>query len=113
MRGESWGGNEKPEGVREVEERRGEAEKSRVDKSRFTPPTLTESIDYFISKGSNNFEGDKFFNFYESKNWYVGKSKMKSWNSAANGWISRNSKQGEDIRTISDNSDWHLQDKGF
>ena len=83
---------------------------------RFTPPTLIESIDYFVSKGSNNFEGDKFFNFYESKNWYVGKSKMKNWKSAANGWISRNktANQQNDILEQSANSDWHLvENKGF
>jgi len=34
-------------------------------------------------------EADKFINFYQSKNWYVGKTKMKDWRAAARGWISR------------------------
>ena len=72
------------------EERRGEAEKSRVDNSRFTPPLDIETISYFESKGSTAKEAEKFWLFYDSKNWMVGKSKMKKWQSAASGWISRN-----------------------
>ncbi len=34
-------------------------------------------------------EGDKFFNFYASKGWFVGKSKMKSWTHALTGWRGR------------------------
>jgi len=34
-------------------------------------------------------EADKFYNFYSSKNWMVGKNKMKSLNHAIAGWISR------------------------
>jgi hypothetical protein len=57
---------------------------------RFTPPTDIETVSYFESKGSNNIEAQKFWLFYDSKNWMVGKSKMKKWESAASGWITRN-----------------------
>ena len=54
------------------------------------PRTITEAIDYFIEKGSNKNEGEKFYYFYESKGWNVGKTKMKNWKMSASGWISRN-----------------------
>jgi len=95
------------------EERRGETEKSRVDKGRFTPPSDIETVSYFESKGSTNEEASKFWYFYDSKNWMVGKSKMKKWQSAANGWITRNKKTSTDIIQQSADSDWHLQDQGF
>jgi len=54
------------------------------------PRTITEAIDYFKEKGSNKNEGEKFYYFYESKGWNVGKTKMKNWKMSASGWISRN-----------------------
>lgn len=84
--------------------------------SRFTPPTDIETVIYFESKGSDNREAEKFWNFYDSKNWMVGKNKMKRWQSAANNWISRNKPKAndKDILAISSASDWHLdKDKGF
>ena len=80
---------------------------------RFSPPSDIETVSYFESKGSNNVEAEKFWNFYDSKNWFVGKNKMKKWQSAANGWISRNKTDSKDILAISSASDWHLQDQGL
>lgn len=97
------------------EKRRGETEKSRVDNGRFTPPSDIETVSYFESKGSTNIEAQKFWLFYDSKNWMVGKSKMKKWQSAASGWIARN-KTNPDNKNIleeSSNSNWHEQEQGF
>jgi hypothetical protein len=80
---------------------------------RFTPPTDIETVSYFEGKGSDNIEAQKFWYFYDSKNWFVGKSKMKKWQSAANGWIARNKKDSKDIIQQSADSDWHLQDQGL
>ena len=44
----------------------------------------------FEEAGSTSDEGEKFFNFYTSKGWLVGKSKMKNWEAAARNWIKRN-----------------------
>ena len=95
------------------EKSRGETEKSRVDKGRFTPPLDIDTVSYFESKGSTAKEAEKFWLFYDSKNWMVGKSKMKKWESAASGWITRNKTDSKDIMQISADSDWHLQDQGF
>ena len=64
----------------------------RAKASRFVPPSLDEVTQYFFEKQVTNYidESEKFFNFYESKNWMVGKNKMQKWKSAASGWIKRN-----------------------
>jgi hypothetical protein len=52
----------------------------------FAKPTLKEVTDYF-SATVLPAEGSKFFNFYESKGWMVGKNKMKDWKAAARNWL--------------------------
>ena len=97
------------------EKRRGETEKSRVDNSRFTPPLDIETVSYFESKGSTAKEAEKFWLFYDSKNWMVGKSKMKKWQSAASGWITRNKDDSSkaDPMAASKASNWHEEDLGL
>ena len=60
--------------------------------SRFAPPSLTE-LQIYISEKQLSIDADNFINFYESKNWMVGKNKMKSWKASARGWHTRNNKQ--------------------
>ena len=52
------------------------------------PPKFEDVISYFIEK-NKPLEAQKFFDFYESNGWKVGKNKMKSWKAASSGWISR------------------------
>lgn len=61
-------------------------------KSPFERPTLEECQFYFAQKGSTIEEGERFFLFYESVGWKVGKKPMEVWKAAASGWISRNKK---------------------
>jgi len=53
---------------------------------RFTPPTLDELRFHAVKLGLPELEADKFFHYYESKGWMVGKTKMKQWRSAMAGW---------------------------
>jgi hypothetical protein len=53
--------------------------------SRFTPPTLEEVRAYCLERG-NKVDCEKWFDFYESKGWYVGKNKMKNWKAAVRTW---------------------------
>lgn len=57
---------------------------------RFKAPTLSEAVEYFASKGSTAEQAERFINFYESKGWMVGKTKMQKWKAAASNWINRN-----------------------
>lgn len=52
---------------------------------RFSPPTIDEIRNYIIEKGYS-FEAENFFDFYESKGWFVGKNKMKDWKAAVRNW---------------------------
>ena len=78
-----------------------ELKKSEKQK-RFASPSLDEVIQLFKEKGSTELEAEKFFYFYESKNWMVGKVKMKSWSASVSSWLARNkSKAIEDRGVIS------------
>ena len=56
-----------------------------VKEKRFAPPTPENVREYCREKGLN-VDADRFVDFYESKNWYVGKNKMKDWKAAARNW---------------------------
>ena len=57
---------------------------------KFSKPTVEEVEKYFDEKNCFNakVEANRFWNFYESNGWLVGKNPMKNWKSAANvNWI--------------------------
>lgn len=57
----------------------------------FKIPELNAVIDYFMDKNHMG-EAEKFFNYYESNGWKVGRNPMKNWKAAANNWINNSSK---------------------
>ena len=61
--------------------------KESVDK-RFAPPTIRDVEDYAFEKGLN-MDARRFVDFYESKGWMVGRTKMKDWKAAARNWAAR------------------------
>jgi len=71
-------------GSKEVEEVKTNGEK------RSTTPELEEVKLMFSKSGGPPEEAEKFFNFYSSKGWMVGKTRMKSVPHAVAGWILRN-----------------------
>ena len=52
---------------------------------RFTPPTVSEVKQYCLER-NNQVDPERFFNFYESKGWMIGKNKMKDWKAAVRTW---------------------------
>lgn len=58
------------------------------DKSngRMKTPTQKQCQDYAVHLGIPESVGDKFFNFYESKGWMVGKNPMRKWEAAMVNW---------------------------
>ena len=63
-------------------------EKIKSKDKRFVPPTLDE-VAIELRKQSVRHpiqQAEKFWNFYEAKNWMIGKNKMKSWKSAIKTW---------------------------
>ena len=77
---------------RREEKRKEEKRNSKAKTARFKKPSLNE-VKAVVSENKYTFSPDNFFNFYESKNWMVGKSKMKSWKHAAANWQSREPKK--------------------
>lgn len=53
----------------------------------FIKPTIVE-IEEFCKKHNYQVDAERFFNYYESKGWVVGKSPMKDWKSAVRTWVS-------------------------
>lgn len=58
-------------------------------RSRFTIPSVQEVESECVKIELPVLEAQKFVNYYESKGWVVGKSKMKSWKNALIGWKNR------------------------
>lgn len=53
--------------------------------NRFTPPTL-EEVTAYCEERQNNVDAQRFIDFYASKGWLVGKSKMKDWKASVRTW---------------------------
>ena len=60
-------------------------------KAFFKKPTLDEVKNYCILR-KNNIEAESFIDFYESKDWLIGKNKMKNWKACVRTWESREKK---------------------
>jgi len=60
---------------------------SKKGSSGFTKPTPDELIECFDEKGSNRDEAERFWNYYESNGWKVGRNPMKNWKAAAANWL--------------------------
>lgn len=60
---------------------------------RFVEPTLSELQSYIAEKGYT-FDAETFMEFYNSKGWKIGNTKMKSWQSACVTWQKREVKNG-------------------
>ena len=55
---------------------------------RFVPPTL-EEVKARIKEMNYTFDAESFIAFYQSKNWMIGKNKMKDWKAAMVTWQKR------------------------
>ena len=61
-------------------------------KALFKKPSLNDVKDYCLER-NNNIDCEAFLDFYESKNWMVGKNKMKDWKASVRTWERREVKQ--------------------
>ena len=60
--------------------------------SRFQPPTVDEVKSYCVERG-NSVDPERFVDFYASKGWLIGKTKMKDWRAAVRSWERSDSQQ--------------------
>ena len=56
-----------------------------IKNNKFIKPSLEEIKNYCIER-KNNVNEEKFFNYYESNGWKVGKNSMKDWKAAIRTW---------------------------
>ena len=57
-------------------------------KRKFEKPTIEQIQEYCIER-NNGINAEAFYDFYESKNWYVGKNKMSDWKACVRTWEQR------------------------
>jgi hypothetical protein len=62
------------------------------NKGRFKKPTIDQVKSYCIER-NNNVDAEAFLDFYESKDWKIGKNKMKDWKAAVRTWERREIKK--------------------
>ena len=67
----------------------------------FVKPTLEEVKDYCLER-NNSIDPESFIDFYESKGWMIGKSKMKDWKAAIRNWEHKNKPQKSKQQQIID-----------
>ena len=60
-------------------------DKVSIDKSSFIPPAI-EEIKEFCKNNNYKTDAEKFFDYYNSNGWKVGKNPMKDWHSALRMW---------------------------
>lgn len=83
--------NSKETTVKKGETKQGKAKKT--PKRCFTPPSVAMVRAYCEERG-NHIDPEEFVDFYGSKGWMVGKSKMKDWKCAIRNWERRRKEDG-------------------
>ena len=66
----------------------------------FIKPTI-EEIEGFCNENGYQVDSERFFNYYESKGWLVGKSPMKDWKAAVRTWASNQKSSSSSSQPIS------------
>lgn len=81
----------------------GEKISPQTPRKKFVKPSLEEVRNYCLER-KNNVNPEKFIDFYEAKDWYIGKNKMKDWKAAVRTWERGNTSSGY-TNTISNRVD--------
>jgi hypothetical protein len=88
----------------------------------FIPPTV-EEVTAYCRERDNFIDPQHFIDYYEARNWMLGKTKMKDWKAAIRTWEQRNKKPGatisrhatkedeEDLKRIMDKYGWGKESK--
>ena len=66
--------------------------KENIQRKKLQKPTI-EEIQKYCDERNNGINAEAFYDFYESKDWYVGKNKMKDWKACVRTWEKRYPKE--------------------
>lgn len=82
-----WGANGEPMGTQWVGNAKGKEKKGkeRIKDIGFTKPLL-EDIKNYCKQQNSQVNPQRFYDYYESNGWRVGKNKMKDWKAAVRTW---------------------------
>lgn len=69
-------------------------DKNSIDKNNNIIPPKVEWVAEYCKERNNTVDAQQFCDFYESKNWFVGKNKMKDWKACVRTW-ERNRKDNQ------------------
>ena len=72
-------------------------DKRKGENGRFAPPPLDDVLGYCRER-KNGIDADRFVDFYTSRGWMMGKTKMKDWKAAVRTWEKSNNKPKEPSR---------------
>lgn len=67
--------------------------RKRSTRKPFIPPTVEEVREYCTERGKG-IDPEEFVDFYTSKEWMIGKDKMKDWKAAVRTWEHREKRKG-------------------
>ena len=68
-----------------------------TSRQRFTPPEMDEIINYCVHR-KNKVDAQHFYDFYASKGWMIGKTKMKDWKACVRTWERRDSANVKNVK---------------
>jgi len=68
-------------------------------KERFKKPSI-DQIKSYCKDRNNNIDAEAFIDFYESKDWKIGKNKMKDWKAAVRTWERRETKKPKSMSKL-------------
>lgn len=71
-----------------------EQNRTEKEKNIFIKPTIAEIKDYCLER-KNSVDAEKFFDFYESKGWLIGKNPMKDWKASIRTWERSNKSEAK------------------
>jgi len=66
---------------------------------RFNPPTL-EEVETYIFENNYNVDARKWYDYYSSIGWKVGKNPMKDWKASVRYWQSKNKKENKSTSVV-------------
>ena len=69
-------------------------------KKRFQKPTAEQIKEYLKENNNDNkLDAEYFIDYYEAKDWMIGKNKMKDWKAAVRNWLRRDNSGGKQSKT--------------
>ena len=83
---------------RDIDNKSIDIKKENIKRKSFVKPTIEEIQSYCLER-NNGINAEAFYDFYESKDWFVGKNKMKDWKACVRTWEKRESKQQTEYKS--------------